>query len=419
MWIELSECNLKLLILLIFPIFKRVQDFTKKLYIKEEIYKDKTLFKTFRYYFSYTLSFIPLIILYFRTKKGKKDLLAQKEEKDHNIESKVTYTQIDSFMMTNTITELKTVNTRKKRIKSYLFLGGLCLMALFCYYYRYFLEKFTDRDFKQSMGIFFDMAGYILFSYLILKQKLYLHSYVSMGIIALLLIVLFIITTTYFGDNKMMILQSFGYYFFYSAFFVLYDILKKKYMVMFFNTPYFMMLVIGIFGSIFVLIYDLISFGVNKDKEKVEVADGFKTNIDGAGPAFALILDIIVQFIWNLGIWMTIYYFTPCHHFMSQYISEFIYYVKSARESKNKPFYATHNIIIFSIFAAIIFCCCLIFNEVVILNFCNLDYNTKKRIRERQRYESKKTTSAQILLENDEENIEMREQQSSDLSSNQ
>ena len=38
---------------------------------------------------------------------------------------------------------------------------------------------------------------------------------------------------------------------------------------------------------------------INKDKEKVEVADGFKTNIDGAGPAFALILDIIVLYSYS------------------------------------------------------------------------------------------------------------------------
>jgi hypothetical protein len=50
MWIEFSEFNFKLLIPLIFPIFKRVQDFTKKLYIKDSK-DDKTLFKTFRYFF--------------------------------------------------------------------------------------------------------------------------------------------------------------------------------------------------------------------------------------------------------------------------------------------------------------------------------------------------------------------------------
>ena len=106
------------------------------------------------------------------------------------------------FLETNIITDLKVANTRKKRLKSNLFLGGLCLMSLSCYYYRYFFEVKDYREFKQSLGIFFDIGGYILFSYLILKQKLYLHSYVSMGIIGVLLIVLFIITCFCVGDKN-------------------------------------------------------------------------------------------------------------------------------------------------------------------------------------------------------------------------
>ena len=74
MWIELSECSFKLLVPLIFPIFKNIQNFTKKIYIKEN-YDDHTLFKTFRYYFSFILAFIPLIIIYVRTKKAEQDLL--------------------------------------------------------------------------------------------------------------------------------------------------------------------------------------------------------------------------------------------------------------------------------------------------------------------------------------------------------
>ena len=416
MWIELSEFNLKLFIPLIFPIFKRVQDLTKKLYIKGD-YDDHTLFKTFRYYFAYLLAFIPLIIIYVRTKKAKQELLIEKkEENNEEKENKVILKVRESSMIGNEITQQKIINTRKTRIKSYLFLGGLCLMALACYYYRYFFEKLASRKIKQSMGIFFNIAGYILFSYLILNQKLYLHSYVSMGIIALLLIILFIITTFYI-DDKMDILKSLAYYFFYILLFILYDVLKKKYMIMFFNTPYFMMVVIGIFGCIFVLVYDLIVFIVDKDKE--EVAKGFQKNIDGVGAAFALILDLIIQFIWNLGIWITIYYLTPCHYFISAYISEYIYYIKSIRESKKDPFYSTNNIIIFSVFAFVNFCFCLVFNEVVILNFCNLDYNTKKRIQERQRYESNITTQEQKLLDNEEtENLDVSSHPSSDLGNN-
>ena len=40
-----------------------------------------------------------------------------------------------------------------------------------------------------------------------------------------------------------------------------------------------------------------------------------------------------------------------------------------------------------SICYIIIFFFCLIFNEVLILNFCGLDYNTRKRISEREKTE--------------------------------
>ena len=187
---------------------------------------------------------------------------------------------------------------------------------------------------------------------------------------------------------------------------------------MFFNTPYFMMLVIGIFGCVFVLIYDFIAFLIDNNKE--EVAKGFRENINDAGKAFALILDLIIHFIWNLGLWLTIYYLTPCHIFMSEYISEYIYYIQDVNNPPNPKFYKTHNVVIFSIFAFINFCCCLVFNEVVILNFFNLDYNTKKRIQERQRHESRTTNQAQILLSDDENdaNIELSSQNSFDLGSN-
>ena len=416
MWIELSEFNLKLFIPLIFPVFKRIQDLTKKLYIKKG-YDDHTLFKTFRYYLCHILAFVPLLIVYFRTKKAEKDLIEIKEENTEKLESVKTLTHNDTLFKTNTIADLKVANTRKKRMKSYIFLGGLCILSLFCYYYRYFFEKYSAREFKQSMGIFFDIGGYIVLSMLILKQKLYFHNFVSMGIIAVLLIVLFIMTTVCIED-KNSIWKSFIYYLFYIILFILYDVLKKKYMNMFFNTPYFMMLVIGIFGCVFVLIYDFIAFLIDNDKE--EVAKGFRENINDAGKAFALILDLIIHFIWNLGLWLTIYYLTPCHIFMSEYISEYIYYIQDVNNPPNPKFYKTHNVVIFSIFAFINFCCCLVFNEVVILNFFNLDYNTKKRIQERQRHESRQTNQAQILLSDDENdaNIEMSSQNSFDLGSN-
>ena len=180
------------------------------------------------------------------------------------------------------------------------------------------------------------------------------------------------------------ILNSIIYYFIYSFVFCLYDILGKKYMNDLYKTPYLMMLVIRIVDSLLLIIYDIIAYNFNRDLSGIII--GFKNNITSVGNFFAFVLDIILTFIWNLGIWLTVYYFSPCHFFISEYISEYIIYLSDIRTLKS-DFYSTTNIIIFSFVYFINFFCFLVFNEVIILNFCNLDYNTKKRIRERMKYE--------------------------------
>ena len=124
---------------------------------------------------------------------------------------------------------------------------------------------------------------------------------------------------------------------------------------------------------------------------------------------FNFILDIILQCLWTIGIRATVYYFTPCHFFISNYISEYIYYLMIAL-SVEDDFYSTSNIVIFSIIFFINLFCCLIFNEVIILNFWKLDYNTRKRIQERQSVESIKSIEKYTIeldgyiLKDEEEN---------------
>ena len=374
MWIELSEFNFKLIIPLIFPIFKRIGDFTKKSYMK----KDNQLFKAFRYFTSYLFSFIFYITLYYRTRTK----IIEKSETESEDSERLTYVKtISSRTMNNTISELKIQNTKRKQFKSVLFLSLLCGLGLFCYFFRFIFEKDEFKKAKQSIGIFFDIALYIILSYVILKQKLYKHSYISAGIIALMLLILFIISTFYIEGK--VILYSFIYYFFYSLCFVLYDILKKKYMSLFYNSPYFMMLVIGAVNIILVLIYDAFAYNLNPDISGIII--GLKININSVGNFFKF----------------------PCHYFISEYISEYIYYIMNAMDY-DEDFYSTANIIIFSISYFINFLCCLVFNEVVILNFCGLDYNTKKRIKQRILIEEQSNNKeTQMMLVDENSDIEI------------
>ena len=372
MLIELSEFNLKLLIPLIFPIFKRIEDYSKKAYIKEE----NQLFKTFRYFLSYIFAFIPFLIIKFRTKNAN--------EKNKILEiNKIDTNSTRNFTITNSIVILKEKKKiQLRKLKSFLFLFSLCILGLFCYFYRFLFEITEFAEEKQSIGIFFEIADYVVLSRFILKQKLYKHNFVSAGIISAILMILFIISFPYIETKY--IFRSFAYYFFFSLCFGSYDILGKRYMINFFVSPYYLMFIIGSINVILMIIYELFAYFLNPDVSGIII--GFKNNVDNIGKFFLFILDIFLEGIWNLGIWLTVYYLTPCHYFISEYISEYVYYMISALESL-EGFYSKINIAIFSISYFINFFCCLVFNEVIILNFFGLDFNTKKRIEQRIREE--------------------------------
>ena len=337
MWIEFSEFNIKLLLPLIFPIFKRIQDYSKKAYITQ----DNQIFKTFRYFTSYMFSIIPFLIIKCRTKNSKEKEKSTELNKENNNEKGIQETRTVSTVnlpITNEITELKKKNDKKRTIYNIIFLFILCIMGLFCYFFRWLFELEEFSEAKQSIGIFFEIFDYILLSYFILKQKLYKHHFLSAGIIDVLLIILFIITIPYRKNNKFFL--SIVYFLFYSLCFGSYDILGKKYMIKFFITPYFFMFIVGFINAIILLIYELFSYFLNPGISGITF--GFRNNFHRVGDAFLFILDLILQDIWNLGIWLTVYYLTPCHYFISEYISEYVYYMIEAREKKDtNKFYST------------------------------------------------------------------------------
>ena len=178
------EFNIKILFILIYPIFKRIGDFTR-----DYLTKDNRLFKTFRYFLSYSLNFIPYLIIKFRSKRKNKEK-EKTEEKDFNEDDKKG--------------ELNLIIKKQNKIlliKNVLFLLLLSFLGFFFYYFNYWQKDNKYKYAKQSMGIFFTMINFIILSYFILNQKLYKHNYVSAGIISFVLLILFIITTFYINSE--------------------------------------------------------------------------------------------------------------------------------------------------------------------------------------------------------------------------
>ena len=378
MLIEFSEFNFKLLLLLINPIFTHLEKQVRYAYSK----KDNDVFKAFRYFLSYIFAGVFLIIFKIRNRKlFSKERLSLINDKKKEV-------LIDIIIEKD---------KRKRKIINILIMILLCNIGMFCQFFGKLLSIIKDIKMAQSIGIFFHIVFFVVLSYFILHQKLYKHHFISLGIITVVLLISFIISLPFLES----IFGSCVYYFFYYLLFAIYDILKKKYMNLYYHTPYFIMFVIGLINSIGLLIYDIIAYYVNPDVSGIII--GFNDNINSIGDAFLLILDLILQCIWNLGIWLVIYYYTPCHIFIPELISQFVFYVTNVMQKNDEFYYLTINIIVFSFVYFINFCCIIIFNEIIILNFFGMDYNTIKRIKQREMNDSKINMIALNRLMNDEE----------------
>ena len=375
MFIEFTF-NPKLFFLFIFPISKEVEKFIVPLYLGN----DPNLFKIFRAFLSNEFSFIFLLIIKCINKSNKKEII--KEENDKIDESDLTIVDI----------EIKNVK-KKNQAKSILFLFLLSLLYFGSYLFNYYVREKNVRLCRNSIGIIYELIILYILSKLILKEKYHKHHYLSIAPICISLIVIFIIYLKELKEEKSSIFNAFWYFLVYYSLFGLFNVLIKKYFLLYFYSIYFVLLLIGAFVCIPMLIYDIFAFYLNKDASGVII--GFANNITSVKNFFLFIIDLLFLLMSNLGIFWTVYYFTPFHLIICEFISEIIYYyvrliqlktktgVEKETNSDFKFLYEKNNIIIFSIIFFINLICSLIFNEIIILTFCKLEHETKKYIKDR------------------------------------
>ena len=88
---------------------------------------------------------------------------------------------------------------------------------------------------------------------------------------------------------------------------------------------------------------------------------------------------------------LIIFYFSPIFLLISEVISPFLLWIVKAIENKitNKNENATLEIVINPIGYTIVLFSALIYNEIIIFNFCGLNKNTKKYVNERMNKEIK------------------------------
>ena len=336
MLIEFSF-NRQLLILLIFPIFKQIDSIIKNIYLQ----KDNTLFKIFRMFLSYEFSIIFLIISKYTNKSKKKE----KENKANEELDKIS----ENFDGNKQIEiEYKKLN-RRKNIKSILFLILLSLINVGSYFYNYYVGNNNIKFSRNTIGIIFEIIIYFLLSLIFLKQRFFKHHYLIFLVMFISLMGLFIYYSAQLKD-KSNFFTIFWYFLFYTLLYGLFNVLTKLYFNIFFRSIYYILLFIGTFVCFFMLFYDIIAFYKNQDLSGVII--GFKNNINNAGNFFLFLFDLVLQFIFNVGILLTIYIYSPFHFITSEFISELLKYYISTFEfyqfdkKGNYDFiYSTDNII--------------------------------------------------------------------------
>ena len=252
----------------------------------------------------------------------------------------------------------------------------------------------------------FDILLFSLFSYLMLKTKLYRHQYISMIIIIILGFGLNI-TEAYKDDTEntssafeitMIFISEMCYSL--SIVIIKYN-MEKNYC-----GPYEVCIWEGAIGFIINLIC-LVAFnlsgltidGIKYPDNIIEYVENFNYN-----DLIVCFTITIAHFFVNTSLLLTCHYFTPTHTLIIFIIKDCHLYLRS---SENVFLNISGFLIL--ILIALSF---LIFIEIIEINICNISYNTKKNIEIRSRKESSNDFIA--LLPSNEEEEEKEDEDNKD-----
>ena len=395
--IELGEVNSHFFLLLIYPI----GIISARLIIIH--YKSNPYYYLFLFYISHFLVLIPLLIYKIKGKKTK----IKKEE----LRSNSTLIPND-LEIENEINILKAELNRNKTIEK---ISKILIIGIFyfsTYTFFYFSNFIKRTDFYGNISIISEVFYFSLFNKIILRLNIYSHHFFSMILITLSIIGLYILLMKEFiGYNKNydiikdFIFPSFVDFIVY-FFFCFYLIKSKNYIEKYFISLYEIIGYLGLFCTILLVIFEPITFFIKCDNDiacydghLAGIISGFhqSLSINGLFASFGLLFSL---FLTALGLWSTVKYLSPCHFLTSDSLITFglnilLDYYKSDISLLNNP--------LFCVFSILTIIACFIYNEIIIIKVCNLDYNTRKNIIKRQSIDANVNNSFSDISDNSSE----------------
>ena len=361
------------------PIYCMLGNLFIGLIIDDKGFKNKEFSITLFICFSYSVGGLLYFISSIRTKTAetKDDAIIYREKEREKSISSIKFIYNDGL--------------RKNRFKIFgiLFIMSSCLsLCTICS-----LLALDKNVFQERLYFLFFIP---LFSKVILKDDIFKHQIVSLIIAVIGMIFLFIPIILVIGKediiiNILLFITCVGY----SLHLVLTKFLTHNYYI----SPYLCLLFLGLLSFILTffgfVIYSLIKYQnlsyISDSLDFSEIESGLNTILYFFG---VFIFGTILQ-IFSI---LVIYYFSPTLYMVTDIISPMLLWIIQSLMKGEKLI----NVIFYSLGYLIVLFASLIYNEIIICNFYDLNKDTKKCLEERQTEEliSLRETENQIKYGN-------------------
>ena len=379
---QLGLINYKLIIPLVFPIFFQIRILIGQ--------TDNGCYELFLNYLSYSFAgIIYLIVRYNTNKSGKKNITTNKQDSDtKSSEEKIlvdVYSDFNNKGIIQKYKEEKKKDEKKELCKLKTFVVCLAFinllpMSLEIIVYNSLKSSlsYDYYDLKESCSTFFVIIFFILFSVIFLKREIYNHQKFALIILSSCSVFIFF---SYAIENDLNVEKLINIIFFslIFCFYALFDVLGKKLFDSFMISPYYLMFSIGFVSLAILLPYEIITYLINPEWKYNGIIRQISNDFSLLF-LLKLISIVVVEFFWFSSIWLTVYYFSPCHFIISESITEFL---SSLIMSRFKTYRLATKIICYISYGIIIFSS-LIYNEIIILNCEIISKDTKIYVIKRQ-----------------------------------
>ena len=324
-----------------------------------------------------SLSIIPLIIV---KTKSRRDKTNDKSKENQQLSLKGTRISLGD------VNYIEKYDKKKLRIQKYLILLACAFLDFAQKFLSFFLKKLIINNIWMFNIIFIS-----LFDYLIMKAKLYRHQYISCIIIVLIGIAATVVGLL--GDNERITVKLFlciGIEIMYSLAIVLAKFLMDHRSISPFDVTFYEGIFALIVNSILLAIFTNIPITDEDGKlDKILKLTEYngKIYIDHfiaafkdmqVGEVFFFILSAFGRLISNLFGHIVVKHYTSSHIILVLILGEIGLAFKEKHEWK--------EIVQFSLFVFTLFIL-LIFTEIIEINACDLEKNTRKNIQLREELE--------------------------------